>query len=179
MRRLTVFLALLVAIVVVPAGAAVGGGGGCHGGRQELSSTTVDLVDLCFAQTVVHVAPGDTVTWTNRDPVQHTVTGVGGEWGNYEPMNLGATFSNRFDAPGVYPYFCWLHPAMVGAVAVDTDTDTDSGSSRIAAAVPVSAVREDGSAALAWWMTGGLVLLLLAAGATYLLERVRSALPRG
>jgi len=172
MRRLAVFLGLLATIVVVPAADAFGGGGGCHTGRQEQSGTTVDIVDLCFEQTVVHVTPGGTVTWTNHDGAQHTVTGAGGEWGDYQPMNLGATFSNRFDDVGVYPYFCWLHPGMVGAVVVDADVD-------LAAATPVASISEGGSSRIAWWVGGGLLLLIVLAGGAYAVERVRSALPRG
>ena len=174
MRRLAVFFGLLATIVVVPATDAFGGGGGCHSGRQETSGTTVDMADICFTQTVVHVAPGDTVTWTNHDEMEHTVTGVGGEWGDYEPIFEGQTRSSRFDDVGVYPYFCIIHPGMVGAVVVD-----GGNSDEVAAAVPISAVSDDGTSALAWWVGGGLVFLLLVAGGIYLLERMRSALPRG
>src|SRR5688572_8261853 len=119
MRRLTVLIVLVSALVVVPAASAFGGGGGCHGGRNEVAGTTVDMAGICFQQTVLHVSAGQSVTWTNHDDMQHTVTGVGGEWGSYEPINLGATATSRFDVAGVYPYFCLLHPGMVGAVVVD------------------------------------------------------------
>jgi len=175
MRRLAVMFGLVSALVVVPAGAAHGGGGGCHGGRTEVAGTTVDMAGNCFQQTVLHVSSGQTVTWTNRESVQHTVTGVGGEWGSYEPVDFGATLTNAFDDAGVYPYFCLLHPGMVGAVVVDGG----SGAGRVAAAVPVSAVIDEGSAGLAWWISGGLLSLLVVAGGIYLLERVRSTLPRG
>ena len=175
MRRLAVLLGLICSLLVVPAGAAHGGGGGCHDGRNEAAGKTVDMAGNCFQPTVLHVSRGETVTWTNHDPVQHTVTGVGGEWGDYAGMDRGATVTNRFDDAGVYPYFCLLHPGMVGAVAVDGG----AGANGVAAAVPVSAVRDEGSAGLAWWISGGLLFLLVAAGGIYLLERARSALPRG
>ena len=177
MRRLAVVLGLVSAILVIPAAdafggggghEALGGGGGCHTGRQEMASTTVDMAGICFTQTVVHVSPGQSVTWTNHDEMQHTVTGVGSEWGDYEPIGQGATFSTRFDDAGVFPYFCAFHPGMVGAVVVDSGTG-----GAVAAATPVAAVSDGGSSELAWWITGSLVVLMLLAGGIYLLERVR------
>jgi plastocyanin len=171
MRRLTVFLGLLSAIVVVtPATPALaGGGGGCYGERREVSGTTVDIAEFCFTQTVVHVSPGQSVTWTNRDTVEHTVTGVAREWGDYEPMRAGATVSNRFDKAGVYPYFCVFHPGMVGAVVVDAST-----------AVPAAAVRlaptgGSGGSAIAWVVGGVLTVTALLFGAVYGVARRRPA----
>lgn len=176
MRRFAVVLSLLFAIVaVVPAAVAgggghAGGGGGCHTGRQETSGTTVDMADYCFKQTVLHVSSGQSVTWTNHDDALHSVTGVGGEWGDYEPINPGATVTSRFDAAGVYPYFCILHPGMVGAVVVDGDIALQQ-----AAAVRDAPGGEGGgSSAIAWWFGGGITLLALLLGAVYVATR-RSA----
>jgi hypothetical protein len=109
------------------------------------------------------------VTWTNRDKVEHTVTGVGREWGDYEPMMEGGTANNRFDKAGVYPYFCVFHPGMVGAVVVDAST-----------AVPAAAVRAapsagSGGSAIAWVVGGGLTVIALLFGAVYGVARRRPA----
>jgi plastocyanin len=42
------------------------------------------MVDDCFEATVLRVQPGSEVSWTNRDAVEHTVTGVGGTWGSLD-----------------------------------------------------------------------------------------------
>jgi plastocyanin len=169
MRRFTMFFGLLAAIVVVaPATPALaGGGGGCESGRQEVTKTAVDIADFCFTQTVVHVSPGQSVTWTNRDKVEHTVTGVGREWGDYESVRFGGAVSHRFDKAGVYPYFCVFHPGMVGAVVVDVSTVVP------AAAVRPAASAGRGGSAIAWVAGGVLTVTALLFGAVYAVARRR------
>ncbi len=70
----------------------------------------------------VQVSVGSTVTWTNNDAQPHTATS--GE--NATPdgrfdssiMAPSATFDHTFTEAGEYPYFCLLHPNMVGTVSV-------------------------------------------------------------
>jgi plastocyanin len=70
---------------------------------------------------------GTTVTWTNNDSQPHTVTsGSNGQPDNkfnsspnFTPLlNPGQTFSFTFTEAGEYPYYCMLHPNMVGTVSV-------------------------------------------------------------
>ena len=76
--------------------------------------------------TVVRVDAGSTITWTNRDEALHTVTGTdvrsgrpgAGSWGSLEELSQNQTFSHTFNDAGVYPYYCMLHPGMIGAVVV-------------------------------------------------------------
>jgi plastocyanin len=82
----------------------------------------VEAVDLAFAPPSIEVAAGDTVTWTNRDVVAHTVTSgtPGAADGDVdEPLDPeGGTVSVTFDEPGTYAYFCDLHHNMTGEVVV-------------------------------------------------------------
>jgi plastocyanin len=80
-----------------------------------------------FQPDPIQVQVGDTVTWTNDDLESHTVTsgsnGVSDNKFNSSPnfiplMASGTTFSHTFTEPGKYPYFCLLHPNMVGTVIV-------------------------------------------------------------
>jgi plastocyanin len=80
-----------------------------------------------FQPNPIQVPVGDTVTWTNDDLEPHTVTsgsnGVPDNKFNSSPnfiplMSPGATFSHTFTEAGEYPYFCLLHPNMVGTVRV-------------------------------------------------------------
>ena len=76
----------------------------------------------CFRPNPVTVARGGVVTWANDDAAAHTVTsGIlaeGGPDGIFDSglMSPGGAFSYRFDVPGVYPYFCLVHPWMEGTV---------------------------------------------------------------
>ena len=68
------------------------------------------------------VSVGSTVTWTNDDAQPHTATS--GENvtpdGNFDSgiMAPAATFEHTFTEAGEFPYFCLLHPNMVGTVSV-------------------------------------------------------------
>ena len=65
----------------------------------------------------LEVAVGDTVTWTNRDLVPHTVTAAraGVESGNIAP---GASWRFVVRRRGDIDYVCRYHPSMKGAVVV-------------------------------------------------------------
>ena len=89
------------------------------------------LADKAFAPNPLNAKVGDTVTWTNKDTTFHTVTSGTGpsdtthgkefDSGLSGPTALttqGKTFSHKFMTAGEFPYFCQLHPTMVGKVVV-------------------------------------------------------------
>ena len=92
--------------VSIPAGSSVAG---------------CEKTNECFMPASVTVHPGDTVTWSNDDTAAHTVTSgtaKDGPDGNFDSslFMAGTTFSHTFDTLGNYPYFCMVHPWMVGNV---------------------------------------------------------------
>jgi len=66
---------------------------------------------------------GTTVVWHNEDNIDHTVQSQDDK-GNIIPLfnsnvlKTGDTFSYKFDKPGVYHYFCTIHPWRIGIVTV-------------------------------------------------------------
>jgi plastocyanin len=77
----------------------------------------VAVDNFSFAPATASVAPGTTITWTNRDDVPHTV--VSTERAFKSPvLDTDEQFSHRFDAPGTYEYFCSIHPKMTGRIVV-------------------------------------------------------------
>jgi plastocyanin len=92
--------------------------------RQGSSS----LTDTAFKPNPVEVKIGDSVTWINDDSQPHTVTsGQNGQPDgkfdsspNFNPLiPPGQTFKHKFtEGAGQYPYYCALHPNMVGTVSV-------------------------------------------------------------
>jgi plastocyanin len=117
-RRLSLagVAALFAALTPAPAGA----GGTCHVAPDpfDARTRTIPMEKLCFAPVVARVPRGATVTWINRDPAPHTVTGVGEAWGSYDEILDGKRVSYSFDDEGVFPYYCIIHPGMTGAVVV-------------------------------------------------------------
>jgi plastocyanin len=165
-------------------------GGGCHAtGPTTGQGDTVELLDLCFTSTVLYVEPGTNVTWTNRDATAHNVVGVAGTWGDPElTLYQGDTASYLFDDDGVYPYACWIHLGMIGAVVVGDGVGTDLGvvlpgtateTSDSASTEGVStAVARDGNVDTAVIWVAGAALVLVALGGAYAIavrNRRRSA----
>jgi amicyanin len=77
----------------------------------------VDLAAMKFAVETVTITAGQAVRWTNRDPVEHTVTFDGAEPGS-PPVPPNGSYVHRFERPGTYTYHCTPHPFMKGVVVV-------------------------------------------------------------
>ena len=77
---------------------------------------------LNYAPASVNVAKGGKVTWTNNDPVPHTVTSTsvpsGANSFDSGNMNANATYTITFNVGGTYLYKCTYHPWMHGTVIV-------------------------------------------------------------
>jgi plastocyanin len=71
-----------------------------------------------FRPSATGVPVGTTVTWTNHDGAQHTITQ---REGAFDSGLLGPeqSFSFTFAQPGEYAFYCARHPSMQGVVSVD------------------------------------------------------------
>jgi plastocyanin len=119
-RRAFVGAALILSgMLWITAPPATAGGGCLHGTPPtDGGGTTIEMIEMCFTPTVLHASPGDTVTFVNRDAVDHTVSGVGGTWGTYDDLHPGDRVAYSFADNGVYVYVCLIHPGMAGAIVV-------------------------------------------------------------
>ncbi|HET7677286.1 MAG TPA: hypothetical protein VFK38_05480 [Candidatus Limnocylindrales bacterium] len=132
MRRPASLLAggSLALLAIALGGGVVTAGGGCHA-RPATANTgaapgaDVAIAGCAFGPVILHVVPGSDVTWRNDDRGTHAVTGVG--WGSVEELGHGDTASYRFNEPGIYPYQCYLHPGMSGAVVVGDAAGSAAG----------------------------------------------------
>ena len=81
------------------------------------AAVAVQVVDFAFEPATVTVPAGATVTWTNTGARPHTVTADDGSFdsGRLDP---GEQFSQTFDQPGTFTYFCGFHPEMQGSIVV-------------------------------------------------------------
>ena len=80
--------------------------------------------DLCYDPPHVIVFVDTIVTWKNDDTAAHTVTSGSpqeGPDGVFDSSLILAedTYSYTFTEKGDYPYFCMVHPWMVGTVQVE------------------------------------------------------------
>ena len=129
MHRITaITIVSAVVALALAGGPSAEAGGGCHSDVfSDEANTQVELTKNCFTPTVTRVQPGNTVTFTNTDPDIHTVTGVANTWGSDENVRAGESVSYQFDETGVFPYFCYFHPSMVGAVVVGDGSAASGG----------------------------------------------------
>jgi glucose/arabinose dehydrogenase/plastocyanin len=91
--------------------------------RVSIVSGSSTLTDTAYQPNPVQVNVGDTVTWTNDDLAAHTVTtsdqnGQADGGLDSSIMTPQQTFEYTFTEAGEYPYYCVLHPNMVGTVSV-------------------------------------------------------------
>ncbi|MDH3361780.1 MAG: PEFG-CTERM sorting domain-containing protein [Nitrosopumilus sp.] len=75
----------------------------------------------CYIPSKITIHPGDKVVWSNDDTAAHTVTSgtpANGSDGKFDSslFMAGTTFSHTFDTLGEYPYYCIVHPWMIGSV---------------------------------------------------------------
>jgi nitrite reductase (NO-forming) len=108
-------------------GTGANGGGGGASTSVSIVPGSSSLTDTAFSPNPVEVGVGSTVTWTNDDTQPHTVVSganaqPSGEFDsspNFNPLIApGATFEHTFTTAGEFPYYCALHPNMVGTVSV-------------------------------------------------------------
>lgn len=66
------------------------------------------------------VAAGTTITFLNEDTVPHTATSRAGTPAAFDTGDIGVNKSATvtFGAPGVYDYFCTIHPDMEASITV-------------------------------------------------------------
>jgi plastocyanin len=92
---------------------------GFAAGALAAEGMVADVKTFQFQPKVIEVHAGATVTWTNRDNIEHTITS-GTPDGSFasEPFGKGKSFTATFDKPGEYTYFCSRHKSMHGTVKV-------------------------------------------------------------
>lgn len=75
----------------------------------------ITIQNFSFNPAELSVNAGDTVTWTNQDPVQHQIKS---DTFNSSPLSQGEKFQFTFTVAGEYNYSCAIHPSMKGKIIV-------------------------------------------------------------
>ena len=77
----------------------------------------INIVDFRFEPEELTVAPGDHITWRNRDVVPHTATASDKSWDSGN-LNRDEEWSMVAPAAGVLDYICTYHPSMKGRITI-------------------------------------------------------------
>ena len=114
MKR-TVIFALTLLLGIVAAALLAGGQQETSNPPQAMAEVKID--NFSFGPNELKIAVGTTVTWTNRDDIPHTVVSNDGVFKS-KVLDTDEKFSFTFSKAGTFPYFCSIHPKMVGKVVV-------------------------------------------------------------
>lgn len=84
---------------------------------QATSSVTIQ--NFAFSPAAITVKKGTTVTWTNQDSTEHTVTETDGQTGPQSgSLGNGKTYTFAYNTAGTFHYHCSIHSEMTGTVTV-------------------------------------------------------------
>jgi plastocyanin len=84
---------------------------------RAASTIPVGIYDNYFLPTRIDVWQGMTLRWTNHGQHQHTVTATDGSWGS-EKLGHDESYSYTFTRPGVYYFYCQLHPQQMRGMVI-------------------------------------------------------------
>jgi plastocyanin len=81
---------------------------------QEKASggAKVTITNNKFEPKTVTIKAGSEVTWENKEGT-HAVSADDGSWSS-SALTAGKTYSQKFDKPGKYPYYCAFHGGKGG-----------------------------------------------------------------
>jgi plastocyanin len=121
MKSKSLWIAGMATAVTVALGLLLAGSPHAAANAQQAAPATaeVKIDNFSFGPATVRVAVGTTVTWTNRDDIPHTVVSTDDPRAfKSQVLDTDEKFSYTFAKAGTYPYFCSVHPKMVGTVVV-------------------------------------------------------------
>lgn len=145
MPRRTTRILIVLSFLAVAAPIRSAAGGGCHAvGMTDADTTRVVMAGNCFSPTIARVPAGAAVTWINKDAAGHTVTDANLSWGSMDELGAAKMVNVRFSRVGIYPYYCFIHPGMAGAIVVG-DADHVKGAP---GSTDVTTIRDESSVRL-------------------------------
>ena len=77
----------------------------------------VKIDNFTFAPDALTVPVNSTVTWVNKDDIPHVIASSDGVFKS-KALDTDQKYSYTFTKAGTYPYYCSIHPKMVGKVVV-------------------------------------------------------------
>jgi len=78
----------------------------------------VKIDNFSFAPTSLTVRVGTQITWTNRDDIPHTVVEDDKTFKS-KVLDTDEKFTFTPTKPGIYKYYCSIHPKMTARVVVE------------------------------------------------------------
>jgi len=80
-------------------------------------AASIKIANFDFSPPDLTIVAGTTVTWKNEDGEVHRVQDDHKGFAS-AALDTGDSYAHTFATPGVYHYFCTIHPYMVGKIVV-------------------------------------------------------------
>lgn len=85
--------------------------------KGDDAKPAVAIENYAYSPSPITVTVGQTVRFTNKDDVAHTVTDQNGAFDS-GMLDKDKSWSFKFEKAGTYTYYCTVHPSMKGSVVV-------------------------------------------------------------
>jgi plastocyanin len=92
--------------------------GGPASGAAPSGPGDVNIDNFAFSPKTITVSAGSKVTWRNRDDVPHRIQSTNNKFQPSPVLDTKGVYSIDLKEGGEYPYFCSIHPVMVGKIVV-------------------------------------------------------------
>ena len=86
-------------------------------GESAASSLEIQIDNFSFGPATLTVPVNSVVTWVNKDDLPHVIASNDGVFKS-KALDTDEKYSLTFSKAGSYPYFCSIHPKMVGKIVV-------------------------------------------------------------
>ena len=85
--------------------------------ENKAQAREVKVDNFTFSPNTLAVPLNSSVTWVNRDDIPHVIASNDGLFKS-KALDTDQKFSYTFTKAGTYPYYCSVHPTMVGKIVV-------------------------------------------------------------
>jgi plastocyanin len=115
--------ATIVAVYLIEPGEMAAGAGSAQealpAADAAAEALAVEIKNFAFNPVEITVPAGGSIAWTNQDNAPHTATANDRDVLQSGAITFGESFTQVFDTPGTYEYFCEFHPNMNGTIVVE------------------------------------------------------------
>ncbi len=113
--------------------------------KAGAASDPADTIsDFKFTPGTLTIHVGDTVTWTNNGPTEHTATADNGSF-NTGTLKKGQSASHTFTKAGTFAYICAIHPFMKGTIVVEASAASTTSPSTTSPSTTSSSTTPSGA----------------------------------
>ncbi len=88
-------------------------------GQINQNEKNIEINGFAFSPQELTINQGETVVWTNKDSVKHSIISDAGNELKSELFSTSETFSDTFNSKGTFDYHCGAHPNMKAKIIVN------------------------------------------------------------